>query len=95
MNLFSKVTAFVGVFFALSFSADIALPVQYDSLANGLKIIMVPDSTVAVVSCRLYYFAGSMYECSGTTGLSHMFEHMMFKGTKKLGTSDYYAEKKW
>ncbi|MBD3320276.1 MAG: hypothetical protein GF350_04185, partial [Chitinivibrionales bacterium] len=70
----------------------ISVPVHYDSCANGLKIIVVPDKHVAVVSCRLYYFVGSMYEGPGTSGLSHMFEHMMFKGTRTLGTKNYKKE---
>jgi predicted Zn-dependent peptidase len=77
---------------SVSRASDIQIPIHYDSLDNGLKCIIVPDTTVAVVSCRLYYFVGSMYEGPGTSGLSHMFEHMMFKGTKKLGTKDYTAE---
>ena len=82
-------------FFLLALSinaAEINLPVSYSALKNGLRLIMVPDTNVAVVSCRLYYFVGSMYESSGYTGLSHMFEHMMFKGTKHLGTTDYAKE---
>jgi len=71
---------------------DVQLPVRYDTLSNGLRVIIVPDTNVAVVSCRLYYFVGSMYEGPGTSGLSHMFEHMMFKGTKRLGTADYRKE---
>jgi predicted Zn-dependent peptidase len=81
------------LFLGLSVSAaEISLPVSYSTLDNGLRLIMVPDTNVAVVSCRLYYFVGSMYESSGYTGLSHMFEHMMFKGTKHLGTTDYEKE---
>ncbi len=72
---------------------DINIPLYYDTLDNGLRIIIVPDTNVAVVSCRLYYFMGSMYEGPGTSGLSHMYEHMMFKGTKKLGTTNYKKEK--
>jgi predicted Zn-dependent peptidase len=71
---------------------DINLPVHYDTLKNGLRVIIVPDTNVAVVSCRLYYFVGSMYEGPGTTGLSHLYEHMMFKGTKTLGTTNYQKE---
>ena len=80
---------------ALLFSAtmarafDINVPVHFDTLQNGLRIIVVPDANVAVVSCRLYYFVGSMYEHPGTTGLSHMFEHMMFKGTKRIGSTEF------
>ena len=73
-------------------SFDFQIPVHYDTLDNGLRVIIVPDSNVAVVSCRLYYFVGSMYEGPGTSGLSHMFEHMMFKGTKKLGTKSLAKE---
>jgi predicted Zn-dependent peptidase len=73
-------------------AADIKVPVTFDTLKNGLRIIVVPDTNVAVVSCRLYYFVGSIYESAGFTGLSHMYEHMMFKGTRKLGTTNYAAE---
>lgn len=78
--------------FAPASAIDIEVPVHYDSLDNGMRMIIVPDTNVAVVSCRLYYFVGSMYEGPGTSGLSHMFEHMMFKGTKRLGTTSYEKE---
>jgi predicted Zn-dependent peptidase len=78
--------------FATLGAKEIKIPVTYDTLPNGLRVIIVPDTNVAVVSCRLYYFVGSMYEGPGTSGLSHMYEHMMFKGTKRLGTKNYAAE---
>lgn len=88
-----KKMVFQLIFFVAAASvADIKLPVHYDTLPNGLKVIIVPDTNVAVVSCRLYYFVGSMYEGPGTSGLSHMYEHMMFKGTKRLGTKNYAKE---
>jgi len=74
---------------------DIQIPVHYDTLSNGLRVIIVPDTNVAVVSCRLYYFAGSMYEGPGTSGLSHMYEHMLFKGTERMGTTSYKKEEKY
>ena len=88
------ITAIITATAALSFAGGdgIELPVAFDSLDNGLKVIIVPDSNVAVVSCRLYYFVGGMNEGPGTSGLSHMYEHMMFKGTKRLGTIDYEKE---
>jgi predicted Zn-dependent peptidase len=72
--------------------AGIHIPVFSDTLVNGLRVLIVPDTNVAVVSCRLYYFVGGMDEWSSTTGLSHMYEHMLFKGTKRLGTRDYQKE---
>jgi predicted Zn-dependent peptidase len=76
----------------MSSGAGIELPVFEDTLANGLKVIVVPNRDVAVVSCRLYYFVGGMNEGPGTSGLSHMYEHMMFKGTRRLGTHDFQKE---
>ena len=95
MNTLCKLACTLSVFSISSFAYEINVPVHFDTLANGLKIIVVPDTNVAVVSCRLYYFVGSMYEGPGTSGLSHMYEHMMFKGTKRLGTSDFAKEKPW
>jgi predicted Zn-dependent peptidase len=83
---------FLNAFLSVASAYDIQIPVHYDTLKNGLRVIIVPDTNVAVVSCRLYYFVGSMYEGPGTSGLSHMYEHMMFKGTKTLGTKDYNKE---
>jgi predicted Zn-dependent peptidase len=74
---------------------DINVPVQYDTLGNGMRIIIVPDTNVAIVSCRLYYFVGSMYEQFSRSGLSHMYEHMMFKGTHRLNTKDFKKESVW
>lgn len=71
------------------------LPIHHETLNNGLELFVVQDTNVAVVSCRLYYKMGSYYEGPGTTGLSHMYEHMMFKGTKRLGTLDYEKEIPW
>lgn len=77
------------------YSFELKIPVHYDTLGNGLRVIIVPDTNVAVVSCRLYYFMGSIYEGPGTSGLSHMYEHMLFKGTRIMGTTDYEMEKKY
>jgi predicted Zn-dependent peptidase len=74
---------------------DINVPVSYDTLSNGLRIIVVPDTNVAIVSCRLYYFVGSMYEQFSRSGLSHMYEHMMFKGTHRLNTKNFAKESVW
>jgi len=83
------------LFCILFFSATIwaeNLPVYSEILPNNLTLLVVTDTTLPNVSCRLYYFAGSMYESFSHTGLSHFFEHMMFKGTKRLGTTNYEAE---
>ena len=77
------------------FLAIMLFAVHYDTLGNGMRIIIVPDTNVAIVSCRLYYFVGSMYEQFSRSGLSHMYEHMMFKGTHRLNTKDFKKESVW
>ena len=67
-------------------------PVFEEILPNGLTLLVITDTTVPDVSCRLYYFVGSIHENVSHTGLSHFFEHMMFKGTQRLGTTNFEAE---
>ena len=62
-------------------------------LANGLTFLIYERPVAPVVSFYTYVDAGSAQEVPGITGLAHMFEHMAFKGTQHVGTSDYAAEK--
>jgi zinc protease len=58
-------------------------------LANGLKVIVKEDHRAPVVVSQVWYKVGSSYEHSGNTGVAHVLEHMMFKGTKKLGPNEF------
>ena len=51
------------------------------TLGNGLSVIVAPDSTAPLVSFQVWYGVGSRHEHAGRTGLAHLFEHLMFKGT--------------
>ena len=51
-------------------------------LSNGMKIIVMEDHRAPTVASMVWYRAGSMDEKSGTTGVAHVLEHMMFKGTR-------------
>lgn len=51
-------------------------------LKNGLKLVVKEDHRAPVVVSQVWYKVGSSYEHDGTTGVSHVLEHMMFKGTK-------------
>lgn len=57
--------------------------VSEKTLANGLKVIVKEDHRAPVVVSQVWYKVGSSYEYDGITGVSHVLEHMMFKGTKK------------
>ncbi len=61
------------------------------TLANGMKIIVKEDRRAPTVAHMIWYRVGSMDEVSGTTGVAHVLEHMMFKGTKKLKTGECSA----
>jgi predicted Zn-dependent peptidase len=62
-------------------------------LANGLRLLVVERHDVPTVSAYLTIGVGSVHETSETRGVAHLLEHMLFKGTETLGTTDYAAEK--
>src|ERR1700733_5977528 len=47
----------------------------YMRLDNGLRVIIYPNPTAPIVSCRLFYVTGSVHEAPGHTGIAHMLEH--------------------
>jgi len=64
------------------------IKVTYATLPNGLRVIIYPRHNAPIVSCRLFYVTGSVHEAPGHTGIAHLLEHMLFKGTKKVGVQD-------
>ncbi len=60
-----------------------AVEVQEHLLANGMKVLLVESPKAPVVTVQIWYKVGSRNEVMGRAGLSHMLEHMMFKGTPK------------
>jgi predicted Zn-dependent peptidase len=61
--------------------------------ANGMKLLVVERHDTPVVSAYITIGVGSVHETSETRGVAHLLEHMLFKGTKTLGTTDYRKEK--
>jgi zinc protease len=59
------------------------------TLANGLKVVVKEDHRAPVVVQQIWYKVGSMDEVSGTTGVAHALEHMMFKGTKSVPAGEF------
>jgi len=62
-------------------------------LDNGLTVIICERPEAPVFSFNTHVDAGSVQDPMGQTGMAHMFEHMAFKGTETIGTTDYAAEK--
>jgi len=80
------------IFSSLLFAGEFKLDVQEHTLKNGLHLLMVEKHTAPVVSCVIRFKVGSVDEAPGITGTSHLLEHMLFKGTKNIGTWNYEAE---
>ncbi|MGH8167175.1 MAG: M16 family metallopeptidase, partial [Woeseiaceae bacterium] len=66
-----------------------AVPVEYHTLDNGLKVVMSQDKTTPVVTVAVYYNIGFRIEPRERTGFAHLFEHMMFQGSKNLGKMEF------
>ena len=62
-------------------------------LPNGLTLIICERPEAPVFSYSTFVDAGDVNDPSGQSGLAHMFEHLAFKGTSEIGTTDYAAEK--
>jgi zinc protease len=58
-------------------------------LPNGLKVILLENHKAPLVTFQVWYRVGSRNEAWGKTGLSHMLEHMMFKGTERIGPEEF------
>src|SRR5512133_2392592 len=76
------------------FGFELADKVREHTLKNGMKILLVERHASPTVAAWIRYRVGSVDERSDERGLAHLLEHMLFKGTKTLGTRDYEAEKK-
>jgi zinc protease len=69
--------------------APVRAEVLEQTLPNGLKVIVKTDRRAPVVVSQVWYRAGSMDETYGTTGVAHVLEHMMFKGTKEVPAGEF------
>ena len=74
---------------ALLCAAAAHAEVYEKTLANGLRVVVKEDHRAPVVVQQVWYRAGSMDEKTGTTGVAHMLEHMMFKGTKSVPPGEF------
>ncbi|HEV2963763.1 MAG TPA: pitrilysin family protein [Candidatus Angelobacter sp.] len=90
------VPLFTFLFASIVHSQDISSfekKITVKKLANGLTVLVMERPEAPVFSFFTHVNAGSAQEVIGITGLAHMFEHMAFKGTDKIGTTNYAAEK--
>ena len=86
--MFRFLSALLAGFLAVS-AAGAPSVAQERKLANGLRVIVKEDHRAPTVLHMVWYLAGSMDEVSGTSGVAHVLEHMMFKGTKKVKSGEF------
>ena len=79
----------VTLFVPLCCGAPLHAQVQEHALGNGMKILVKEDHRAPVVASMVWYRAGSMDEVNGSTGVAHVLEHMMFKGTKEVAPGEF------
>ncbi len=67
-----------------------ALDIVSSKLPNGLQLVMAADHSRPVVNIQVWYHVGSKDEKPGRTGFAHLFEHLMFRGSKNLGPEEHF-----
>lgn len=87
------ITAVLTCLSAVSFAQQDALKVKEMTLGNGLTVWVNEDHSQPKVFGAVVVKAGAI-DCPDT-GLAHYFEHILFKGTDKIGTTDYEEERVW
>jgi predicted Zn-dependent peptidase len=73
--------------------AELEKRVFEETLDNGLRVLVLPRHQSPTVALKMRFRAGSVEEEEGRSGLAHLLEHMMFKGTRNLGTTDWERER--
>jgi predicted Zn-dependent peptidase len=70
--------------------SDPKLAFERYTLPNGLEVILSPDRRVPIVAVNLWYHVGSGHEVYGRSGFAHLFEHMVFQGSKNVGSDRHF-----
>jgi predicted Zn-dependent peptidase len=71
-------------------AAKITLATQTSRLANGLELVLHEDHRAPIVAVNLWYHVGSKEEAQGRHGFAHLFEHVMFQGSKHVPEDTYF-----
>jgi zinc protease len=74
---------------AAAAAAPMQIPVEYEKLGNGLRVVLSRDTTAPVAAVAVYYNIGFRIEPRDRTGFAHLFEHMMFQGSENLGKMEF------
>ena len=75
---------------APAYADDPKIEFEKYQLPNGLEVILAPDTSVPLVAVNVWYHVGSGNEVVGHSGFAHLFEHMMFQGSKNVGSDKHF-----
>ena len=84
---------FILTFHGIASAQNLEDRVVEHTYPNGLKLLMIERHNSPTVAPYILFKAGSVDESNDARGIAHMLEHMLFKGTKTIGTTDYKKEK--
>ena len=82
--------ALVLAFASATLAGDRRYPFEQIKLDNGLTVISLEDFSCPIVAVQLWYHVGAKDEDPERQGFAHMFEHMMFRGTDRLGPEEHF-----
>ena len=83
------VISYLLIYMHTSTAEQVKLDIKEHRLENGLRLLMHQDRSSPIISFQVWYNVGSRNERPGITGISHLFEHMMFKGTKNVDPEEH------
>ena len=66
-------------------------PFSLHTLDNGLRVVISEDHLAPLVAVNIWYDVGSRHESPGRTGFAHLFEHLMFQGSRNVGRTDHFG----
>lgn len=89
LHMLNRFNQLLLLFLLTTSAALAAAPVHEFTLTNGLKVVVREDHRAPVVVSQVWYKVGSSYEPSGLTGISHLLEHLMFKGTPNVPGGEF------
>ena len=87
-HLILRLLFFVCLFMGVELARGQQIDVKERALSNGMKLLMLERNHSPTIAGGWVVRVGSVNERPGITGISHLFEHMMFKGTPTIGTND-------
>src|ERR1700686_4840890 len=74
-----------------TFMPSLHVPFTEVRLANGLRLVLAEDHLAPVVAVNIWYNVGSKNEVAGKTGFAHLFEHVMFQGSRNVKKAEHIA----